>query len=66
MRVTGLMPDGTTHFSRNGTPVRHFAGVSTFSQMSTMPEAAVLKIPRDFPLDKAALVGCGIITGVDG
>jgi S-(hydroxymethyl)glutathione dehydrogenase/alcohol dehydrogenase len=29
-----------------------------------MPEAAVLKIPQDFPLDKAALVGCGVITGV--
>lgn len=64
MRVTGLMPDGTTRFSLDGTPVRHFAGVSTFSQMSTMPEAAVLKIPQDFPLDKAALVGCGVITGV--
>lgn len=64
MRVTGLMPDGTTRFSLSGTPVRHFAGVSTFSQLSTMPEAAVLKIPKDFPLDKAALVGCGVITGV--
>jgi S-(hydroxymethyl)glutathione dehydrogenase/alcohol dehydrogenase len=64
MRVTGLMPDGTTRFSLDGAPVRHFAGVSTFSQMSTMPEAAVLKIPKDFPLDKAAVVGCGVITGV--
>ncbi len=64
MRVTGLMPDGTTRFRLNGTPVRHFAGVSTFSQFSTMPEAAVLKIPQDFPLDKAALLGCGVITGV--
>ncbi len=64
MRVTGTMPDGTTRFSLDGTPVRHFAGVSTFSQMSTMPEEAVLKIPRDFPLDKAAVVGCGVITGV--
>jgi Zn-dependent alcohol dehydrogenase len=64
MRVTGLMPDGTTRFSLSGIPVRHFAGVSTFAQLSTMPEAAVLKIPQDFPLDKAALVGCGVITGV--
>jgi Zn-dependent alcohol dehydrogenase len=29
-----------------------------------MPEAAVLKIPPDFPLDKAAVLGCGVITGV--
>ena len=64
MRVTGLMADGTTRFSVAGEPVRHFAGVSSFSEMSTMPEAAVLKIPKDFPLDKAALLGCGVITGV--
>jgi S-(hydroxymethyl)glutathione dehydrogenase / alcohol dehydrogenase len=64
VRVTGLMPDGTTRFRVNMTPIRHFAGVSTFAQLSTMPEAAVLKIPPDFPLDKAALLGCGVITGV--
>lgn len=64
MRVTGLMPDGTTRFRVNDTPIRHFCGVSTFAQLSTMPEAAVVKIPSDFPLDKAALVGCGVITGV--
>lgn len=64
MRVTGLMPDGTTRFRVHTTPIRHFAGVSTFAQLSTMPEAAVLKIPPDFPLDKAALLGCGVITGV--
>jgi NDMA-dependent alcohol dehydrogenase len=64
MRVTGLMPDGSTRFHIHGKPVRHFAGVSTFAQFSTMPEAAVLKIPPDFPLDKAAVLGCGVITGV--
>ena len=64
VRVTGLMPDGTTRFRLNGEPIRHFAGVSSFSELSTMPEAAVLKIPQDFPLDKAALLGCGVITGV--
>jgi S-(hydroxymethyl)glutathione dehydrogenase / alcohol dehydrogenase len=64
MRVTGLMPDGHTRFRADGQEVRHFAGVSSFSQMSTMPEAAVLKIPQYFPLDKATLIGCGVITGM--
>ena len=64
MRFTGLMADGTTRFSVGGEPVRHFTGVSSFSELSTMSEAAVLKIPKDFPLDKAALLGCGVITGV--
>jgi Zn-dependent alcohol dehydrogenase len=44
--------------------IKHFAGVSTFSEYSVIPEQAVLKIPQDFPLDKAALLGCGVITGV--
>ncbi len=65
MRFTGLMPDGRTRFQRaSGEPVRHYAGVSTFSSVSTMPEAAVVKIAPDFPLWKAALIGCGVITGL--
>jgi NDMA-dependent alcohol dehydrogenase len=65
MRFTGLMPDGETRFHRvSGEPVRHYAGVSTFASVSTMPEAAVVKIPEGFPLWKAALIGCGVITGI--
>lgn len=64
MRFTGLMPDGKTRF-RNaaGESILHYAGVSTFSQISTMPEGAVVKIPADVSLDHAALIGCGVITG---
>ena len=65
MRFTGLMPDGATRFRNSaGESIRHYAGVSTFSQMSTMPEGAAVKIPKDFSLEKAALIGCGVITGV--
>lgn len=64
MRFTGKMPDGQTRF-RNaaGESILHYAGVSTFSQLSTMPEGAVVKIPRDVSLQHAALIGCGVITG---
>jgi NDMA-dependent alcohol dehydrogenase len=65
MRFTGLMPDGKTRFrNAKGDSIRHYAGVSTFSSLSTMPEAAVVKIEGDFPLWKAALISCGVITGV--
>lgn len=65
MRFTGLMPDGKTRFhNARGDSIRHYAGVSTFSSLSTMPEAAVVKIDGDFPLWKAALISCGVITGV--
>jgi Zn-dependent alcohol dehydrogenase len=48
----------------NGEEIKHFAGVSTFSRLAVIPEKAVLKIPRDLPLDKAALLGCAVISGV--
>jgi len=65
MRFTGLMPDGGTRFrTLKGESVKHYAGVSTFASLSTMPEAAVVKLEREFPLWKAALIGCGVITGI--
>ena len=65
MRFEGVMPDGTMRFhTTGGTPVRHYAGVSTFASLSTMPEAAVVRIPADVTFEKAALLGCGVITGV--
>jgi NDMA-dependent alcohol dehydrogenase len=64
VRMTGRLLDGTTRFSLDGREVRHFAGVSSFSEYSVVPERAVLKIPSDLPLDRAALIGCAVITGV--
>jgi NDMA-dependent alcohol dehydrogenase len=64
MRFTGLMPDGQTRIrDASGAAVLHYAGVSTFAQRSTMPEAAVVKIPQDVRFEHAALIGCGVITG---
>ncbi len=64
IRMTGRLADGTSRFSMDGKELKHFAGVSTFAQYSVIPERAVLKIPDDIPLEKAALLGCGVITGV--
>jgi S-(hydroxymethyl)glutathione dehydrogenase/alcohol dehydrogenase len=64
IRKTGRLLDGTTRFKLNGVEIRHFAGVSSFSEYSVLPAQAALKIPDDFPLDRAALLGCGVITGV--
>ena len=65
MRFTGLMPDGTTRFQNSaGESIRHYAGVSAFSSLATMPQASVVKIPKEFSFEKAALIGCGVITGV--
>jgi NDMA-dependent alcohol dehydrogenase len=64
IRATGRLLDGTTRFKLNGREIRHWCGVPSFSEYSVIPEGGLLKIPEDFPLDKAALLGCGVITGV--
>ena len=64
IRWSGRLQDGTSRFSLDGQEIKHFAGVSTFSNYSVMLEKAVLKIPSEIPLERAALLGCGVITGV--
>jgi S-(hydroxymethyl)glutathione dehydrogenase/alcohol dehydrogenase len=67
IRVTqgqGLMPDGTSRFSLNGEPIRHYMGCSTFANYSVLPEIALAKIREDAPFDKVCYIGCGVTTGV--
>ncbi len=64
IRATGKLLDGTTRFKFKGQEIKHFAGASTFSEYTVIPEKSALKIPEDFPLDMAVLLGCGVITGV--
>jgi NDMA-dependent alcohol dehydrogenase len=64
IRSTGRLRDGTSRFSLDGKEIRHFAGVSTFAEYSVVPERSLLPIPADVPLDRAALLGCAVITGV--
>lgn len=60
----GLMPDGTSRFSRDGKPVFHYMGTSTFSEYTVLPEIAVAKVSSEAPLQKICLLGCGITTGI--
>ena len=60
----GLMPDETSRFSLNGSPLFHFMGTSTFSNYTVMPEIAVAKIREDAPFDKVCYIGCGVTTGL--
>ena len=60
----GLMPDGTSRFSLDGTPLKHYMGCSTFSNFTVLPEIAVAKIREDAPFDKVCYIGCGVTTGV--
>jgi len=60
----GFLPDGTTRLSRDGEPIRHFMGTSTFAEATVMPEIALAKIDPEAPLEGAALFACGLSTGL--
>lgn len=44
--------------------VAPFLGMSGFAEQMMVPQTALVKIRDDMPMDKAALVGCGVMTGV--
>ena len=60
----GLMPDGTSRFSKNGKMIHHYMGCSTFAEYTVLPEIALAKIDPKAPLDKVCLLGCGVTTGI--
>jgi S-(hydroxymethyl)glutathione dehydrogenase / alcohol dehydrogenase len=60
----GYLPDGTTRLSRDGEPIRHFMGTSTFAEYTVMPEIALAKVNPEAPLDRACLFACGLSTGL--
>jgi S-(hydroxymethyl)glutathione dehydrogenase/alcohol dehydrogenase len=60
----GLMPDGTTRFFKDGKPIYHYMGTSTFSEYTVIPEIALAKISKEAPLEKVCLLGCGVTTGL--
>src|SRR5919199_4445804 len=60
----GYLPDGTTRLSRDGEPIRHFMGTSTFAEYTVMPEIALAKVTPEAPLDRACLFACGLSTGL--
>ena len=48
----------------DGKPVNQFANMGSFAEYMVVPENGVVKVPQDMPLDKAALVGCSVMTGI--
>src|SRR5438105_6322734 len=60
----GYLPDGTTRLSRDGEPIRHFMGTSTFAEYTVMPEIALAKVDGEASLEAACLFACGLSTGL--
>ncbi len=60
----GLLPDGTTRMSLGGKPVYHYGHVATYASRTVVHESSAIRIDSSMPLDRAALVGCSVMTGV--
>ena len=56
--------DAEPRLSWNGAPVTQFANLGGFAEQMLVHENAVVKIRKDMPLDRAAVIGCGVTTGV--
>jgi S-(hydroxymethyl)glutathione dehydrogenase/alcohol dehydrogenase len=48
----------------NGNPVLQFANVGSFAEYMVTTQSGVVKIPDEMPMAEAALIGCGVMTGV--
>ncbi|CAL9464042.1 Putative alcohol dehydrogenase D [Streptomyces sp. enrichment culture] len=51
-------------FSRAGKPIHQFASNSAFAERTVVRAVQAVRIPEDVPLTSAALIGCGVLTGV--
>lgn len=60
----GTLMDGTSRLTRSGKPVYHYSFISSFAEYAVVPESGCIVIEPNIPLDKAALVGCAVMTGV--
>jgi Zn-dependent alcohol dehydrogenase len=56
----GVLPDGTTRMSLRGQPVYHYGHVATYASQTVVHESCAIRIDKNMPLDRAALIGCSV------
>jgi S-(hydroxymethyl)glutathione dehydrogenase/alcohol dehydrogenase len=62
--ATMRRPDEPPRLARNGEPIAQFVHLSAFAERMLVHENALVRIRRDVPLDRVALIGCGVTTGL--
>jgi S-(hydroxymethyl)glutathione dehydrogenase / alcohol dehydrogenase len=62
--VDGNQFDGTSRVHLGGRPLGVMAMLGCMAEEAVVPATAAVRIDRGIPLDRAALVGCGVMTGV--
>ncbi len=61
---SSLLPDGTSPLSRHGELVYRGLATAAWAEQAIMPEAGVVKVAPDVPLEVACVLGCAVQTGV--
>lgn len=65
LRLGGSLYDGTTRLTNgDGASINHFSSTSCFAEYTVVPQQGAIKIDPNAPLDKVALIGCCVTTGV--
>ncbi len=57
-------PDEDSRLTRGDEDLAQFLHCSSFAEKLLVHEHALVKIRKDMPLEKAALIGCGVTTGL--
>lgn len=57
-------PGERPRLTRSGREVHQFLDLSSFAELMLVHESTVVSVPADVPLDRAALLGCGVATGL--
>jgi Zn-dependent alcohol dehydrogenase len=60
----GVLMDGTSRLHKNGEMLQHGLMTACFAERNVVAAAGAVKIPAELPLWQAALLGCGVVTGV--
>jgi S-(hydroxymethyl)glutathione dehydrogenase/alcohol dehydrogenase len=62
--VAGTLMDGTSRLHTNGATLQHGLMTACFAEQTVVAAAGAVKIPAELPLWQAALLGCGVVTGI--
>ena len=63
--AAGMLMDGTSRLrARDGTVLQHGLMVACFAEYAVVPAAGAVPVPASIPLWQAALLGCGVVTGI--
>ncbi len=62
--TAGTLLGAARRLSRNGEPINHHSGISSFAEYATVSRRSLIKVTPDIELEDAALFGCAVLTGV--